>query len=520
MLLSQRIYHQRGEGIMAQGILPFQYEVEKRSGGMTALAGLPVYMEFAHSMGLGRMISRNVRAREGNQGWTDEQMVMSLVLLNLAGGDCVDDLKALEGDEGLCRVLREVEQHGRTSSERRALKRRWRRERTRTAPSPTAMREYLEEFHDREQEKVREPHTAFIPEPAVALSGLVKANGEFVSAVQRYSPEKTVTLDMDATLSETHKKEALYCYKKYKAYQPLNFYWAEQGLVLLSEFRDGNVPANFDLLRPFKEALALAPQGVARACLRSDAAGYQEDLLKYCAEAKNERFGVIEFAVGVVVGNDFKFAVGEVAAEDWRPLYRRVDGKSQATGQEYAEACFVPNWVGRKKHGPCYRYLAIREPLEQQTLPGMDDQLSLPFPTMDWGQVKYKVTGIVTNREVPGDEVIWWYRERCGKSEEAHSIMKEDLAGGKFPSGLFGANAVWWQAMILAFNLNEAMKRLVLGGAWVSKRLKAIRFWLINVPGRVLAHARGLIVRLVGGHPSNEILLGARGRILSLCRSG
>ena len=126
---------------------------------------------------------------------------------------------------------------------------------------------------------------------------------------------------------------------------------------------------------------------------------------------------------------------------------------------------------------------------------------------MDWGAVKYKVTGVVTNRDMPGDEVIRWYRERCGKSEEAHSIMKEDLAGGKLPSGLFGANAAWWQIMILAFNLNSAMKRLVLGGIWVNLRMKAIRFWLINVPGRVLTHARSLVVRLVGGHPSNEVLL-------------
>jgi hypothetical protein len=88
--------------------------------------------------------------------------------------------------------------------------------------------------------------------------------------------------------------------------------------------------------------------------------------------------------------------------------------------------------------------------------------------------------------------------------------MKEDLAGGKFPSGLFGANAAWWQIMILAFNLNIAMKILVLGGDWVKGRLKAIRFWLIKVPGRVLEHARSLIVRRVGGHPSNEILFEMR----------
>jgi hypothetical protein len=98
--------------------------------------------------------------------------------------------------------------------------------------------------------------------------------------------------------------------------------------------------------------------------------------------------------------------------------------------------------------------------------------------------------------------------------------MKEDLAGGKLPSGLFGANAAWWHIMILALNLNSAMKRLVLGKSWVSKRLKAIRFSLINLPGRVLNHARSLIVRLTGGHPSNGILFEMRRRILKLCESG
>jgi len=195
-------------------------------------------------------------------------------------------------------------------------------------------------------------------------------------------------------------------------------------------------------------------------------------LLKYCAEAKSERFGVIEFGVGVDVTVEFKKAMKEVAEADWRPLPSKVGGRIQ----EYAEVCFVPRLVGHKKHGQAYRYLAIRESLEQQTLPGMDDQLSFSFQTMDWGAVKYKVTGVVTNRDMPGDEVIRWYRKRCGKSEEAHWIMKEDLAGGKLPSGLFGANAAWWQIMILAFNLNVAMKRLVLGGSWVNRRMKSIRF--------------------------------------------
>src|SRR5882724_3579126 len=39
---------------------------------------------------------------------------------------------------------------------------------------------------------------------------------------------------------------------------------------------------------------------------------------------------------------------------------------------------------------------------------------------------------------------IAWQHERCGKSEEAHKVMKEDLAGGQLPSGDFGENAAWW----------------------------------------------------------------------------
>jgi hypothetical protein len=94
--------------------------------------------------------------------------------------------------------------------------------------------------------------------------------------------------------------------------------------------------------------------------------------------------------------------------------------------------------------------------------------------------------------------------------------MKEDLAGGKLPSSDFGENAAWWGIMILAFNLNSAMKQLVLKESWAAKRMKALRFSLINLPGRILTHARELVVRLAKGHPSLETLLAIRQRIMEL----
>jgi hypothetical protein len=91
-----------------------------------------------------------------------------------------------------------------------------------------------------------------------------------------------------------------------------------------------------------------------------------------------------------------------------------------------------------------------------------------------------------------------------------HSIMKSDLAGGQFPSAQFGANAAWWQIMILAFNLNSLMKSLALPESWGSKRLKALRFGLINQAGRVVQHSRQLFIRLSHNNPTYLIFAGMR----------
>ena len=509
MRLRESIYHQRGEVIMAQGVLSYQCEEEKKAAGLTALAGLPVYLDLLRALGFRESVQQHLRVR-GTQGYTDGQLLTALVLLNLAGGDGVDDLRVLERDEGFCRVLRRVELQGLPGmkrQERRALERRWRQERRRAVPSPSAVFRYLAAFHDEAQEKLRPEGKAFIPGSNEPLQGLARVNRDLAARVQGHAPESLATLDLDATLVSSNKKEARYCYKDFKAYQPLNVYWAEQEWLLFTEFRDGNVPAGFEIKRVLQEALEMLPAGVTQVRLRSDTAAYQHDLLRYCELAQNRRFGRLEFTVGCDVTPAFKEAVLEVEEAAWRQL----PGDSE---REWAEVCFVPSAPGHSKKGPEYRYLATREVMRQAELPGLEP--ALPFPTLAWNTRRYKVFGLVTNMSWPGEELIPWHYQRCGKSEEAHRVMKEDLAGGKLPSGDFGENAAWWWIMILALNLNATMKRLALGGAWVSKRLKAVRFSLINLAGRVLERARTLIIRLCAGHPSFSVLLEARRRIAAL----
>ena len=58
------------------------------------------------AIGLGAAIRQHVHVA-GSQGWLDIQMVLALILLNLAGGDWLEDLERLEADRGFAAILRD-----------------------------------------------------------------------------------------------------------------------------------------------------------------------------------------------------------------------------------------------------------------------------------------------------------------------------------------------------------------------------------------------------------------------------
>ena len=94
--------------------------------------------------------------------------------------------------------------------------------------------------------------------------------------------------------------------------------------------------------------------------------------------------------------------------------------------------------------------------------------------------------------------------------------MRSDLAGGRLPSKLFGANAAWWSIVILALNLDAIMKQLVFGESWVTRRIKAVRYWLITVPARIARSAPRLVLRLTSDHPFSDCLMRAQAAITEL----
>jgi len=64
------------------------------------------------------------------------------------------------------------------------------------------------------------------------------------------------------------------------------------------------------------------------------------------------------------------------------------------------------------------------------------------------------------------------------------------------PCGRFGANAAWLRLTVISHNVITAMKHLALPKELLKARPKRLRFLIFNTAGRVLHHARKMILRL------------------------
>lgn len=71
--------------MVTRGVLEFQYQADTSKSGLTAHAGPPLYLDPAFRSGLVESVRRYLSLRRGGQGWTDERVVLALVLLRARG---------------------------------------------------------------------------------------------------------------------------------------------------------------------------------------------------------------------------------------------------------------------------------------------------------------------------------------------------------------------------------------------------------------------------------------------------
>lgn len=460
---------------ISQGLLPFQLIQDASKVLLTSFGGLPLVMETFRALDLPRSIQKHLPILERQGTYREADYIESFISVFAGGGDCVDDFELLRTDEGLKKLGLKV-------------------------PSPEAVRFFLNAFHEEEPLEGRLPHQAFIPGETLLLRGLREVSRDLVGKASSGDAPWKATIDLDAAVIESHKREACETYLGEKGYQPVIAYWAEQDLILADEFRDGNVPAGMGLLPVLKDALSALPSTVGLVRVRSDSAAYVHELLNWCRKEVEGR-PRIEFAISPNMREELRAPIQALPEEAWKPLRKLTEQGLIEGRKQWAEMEFVPTKPSKKKQMKPDRYLAIRIRPLQGELFGDGHP--------------YHYFAVVTNMwNWDGERLLRWQRERCGTVEKVHDVLKNDLAGGVLPSKRFFANAAWWRLNVMTYNVLSVMKRKALPQAWWPARLKTLRFHLIGIAARVIEHGRRLFLKISKHHPSFHLYKEAREKLV------
>src|SRR6266404_607117 len=432
-------------------------------------AGLLSTSRVFRSLRLPELITANLPLRKRQRGFSEAQLIESIVLLQTVGGDCPEDIHLLSPDACLERGLGY------------------------RAPKATAVREFLERFHDKELEKLRparEAQKSFIFPSSVPVAALQEVLAGCVRRIaklydQQGQAQRIATVDQDATISGSHKQAAYYDYEGGRGYQPVVAGWAEVDLVLADEFRDGNVPAKQEPLQCAKLAFEALPQNITERYFRGDSACHENGLLDWLKhpDREKEQGGRIGFAVSAMLSEALAQALRQVPEADWKTF---GDPEDDGTLRQWAEVDFVPGDKYERKDSQPLRYVGLRLLKPQGVL--FKDGSDRHFHA------------ILTNQQIDGGRLLDWHREKAGTVEHTHDEVKNELGGGHVPSQRFGVNSAWFKISLLTYNIISAIKGLCLEGEERNARLKRFRLLLIHVAGRMNRNNCVMGLRLCHDH--------------------
>jgi len=122
---------------------------------------------------------------------------------------------------------------------------------------------------------------------------------------------------------------------------------------------------------------------------------------------------------------------------------------------------------------------------------------------------RYGYHAVATNREASAAEVIWKHHAR-GNSENWHKEWKIGVGMEQVPCGQFEAKALYFAIGVLAYNLAQLLKRRVLPPAYRTVTLAMLRWKVYRLAGKLVRHARGLILQIKADTEKWRLLPAAR----------
>jgi hypothetical protein len=132
------------------------------------------------------------------------------------------------------------------------------------------------------------------------------------------------------------------------------------------------------------------------------------------------------------------------------------------------------------------------------------------------GQLTYNYTFIVTNiKNWSARKIVRFYCQR-GTMENFIKEGKNGFAFGKMSSSKYCVNANKLQQMVLAYNLNNWMRRLCFPQNNQSDRISTIRTKIIKIAGRIVKSGRYIYYKLASSCPNKKLFFKVLHNIQSL----
>ena len=230
-----------------------------------------------------------------------------------------------------------------------------------------------------------------------------------------------VTLDIDATVIDSAKRDANYSYKKTKGYTPMVGHIVEAGQKAAVDFREGNESPNSRNHEFIRECEPSLPTDVSVKAVRVDAAGYSTGVINYLM------FRNMRFAVRAKMDSSVRGVIGGTGAEQWRPLLRRDE--------------IVVTLHTMNDTPEAFTVVVQRQRIDE----GEQAHLELMVANADGASVTsgiYVYRAIATSMyKQSASEVVHWHNQRAEHSENRLKELRSDFAGDRLPCGDFDANA-------------------------------------------------------------------------------
>jgi len=293
------------------------------------------------------------------------------------------------------------------------------------------------------------------------LPGLAAVNRDLLRRGMKRDGLETYTLDIDASQIIAEKESAAWTYKKERGYMPIVGHLAENGLVVGDEFRAGNDAPQSRNLEFIKYCVSQMPEGKRIGALRADSATYQAKVFNWCEENK------VQFAIGADLDAAVLSLIKSIPESEWR---------------SYQDGHIAETVHSMNKTDKAFRLIVIRRPVQGEL-----------FEEVKPG-VRYHV--IASNREETTEKTLSWYHQRGEASENRIKELKIGFGMERMPCGTQAANAAFFRIGILAYNVFVLFKRNALPAEWRCHQVQTIRWRLYQTAGKIVDHARGVILKI------------------------